>query len=68
MFLEETQCVPDPNGGRQLAALLAVTNIDVFTTVKLYAVEVAGTVVFVVFIVVEAIKAIKHLVASIQKD
>jgi hypothetical protein len=44
------------------------TMIDVFTSIKLYAVEIAGTAIFVVFIAVETIKAIKHLIASIRRD
>jgi len=34
---------------------------DLFTWVKLYAVEIAATVVFVVYVIVEARKAIRHL-------
>ena len=34
---------------------------DLFTWVKLYAVEIAATVVFVVFVIVEARKAIRNL-------
>jgi hypothetical protein len=34
---------------------------DLFTWVKLYAVEVAATVVFVVYVIVEARKAIRNL-------
>jgi hypothetical protein len=36
-----------------------------FIRVKFYAVEIASTAVFVVFIVVETIRAIKHLIFSI---
>ena len=39
-------------------------NSDVFTKVKVYAVEIASTMVFVVFIVVESIKAILQLVGK----
>jgi hypothetical protein len=38
----------------------------IFTLIKLYAVEVAGTAVFVVFIAVEAIRAIRHLVEMLK--
>ena len=38
---------------------------DLFTWIKLYAVEIAATIVFVVYIVVEARKAIRHL---LRKD
>jgi len=45
-----------------------IETINVFTWVKLYTVEIASTVVFVVFITVEAIRAIKHLIGSVRKE
>jgi hypothetical protein len=47
---------------------LSDSKSDLFTGVKVYAVEIAGTVVFVVFIVVESIKAIIQLIGSIHKS
>ena len=38
----------------------------VLTLVKVYAVEVAGTAVFLVFIAVEAIRAIRHLIEMLK--
>jgi hypothetical protein len=39
----------------------ALLHPDLFTWVKLYVVEIAATVVFVVYVVVEASKAIRNL-------
>lgn len=35
--------------------------MEVFSALKLYALEIAGTIVFLVFVFVEAERAIKHL-------
>jgi hypothetical protein len=36
--------------------------IEVFLTVKVYTVEIASTLVFIVFIAVETFQAVKHLI------
>jgi hypothetical protein len=38
----------------------------IFGAIKLYAVEICGTIVFVVFVVVESIRAIRHLIGGIR--
>jgi hypothetical protein len=40
--------------------------MELFTRIKVYAVEIAGTVVFVVFIGVEAVRAIRHLIEYLR--
>ena len=41
--------------------------LDLLSLVKIYAVEIFGTIVFVVFVAVEAMKAIRHIVRSFQE-
>ena len=45
--------------------LRAAKERTVFEAIKLYAVEIASTIVFLVFIVVETVKMVRHILAGL---
>jgi hypothetical protein len=53
---------------KELAGVIEWKGPNFFLDVKLYAVEIGSTLVFVVFIGVETVKAIRHLIESVRED
>lgn len=51
---------------KQFGELLGSQGVQIFQMIKLYAVEIGSTLVFVVFIAVETIRAIRHLIRDVR--